>query len=48
MSSGDESDDADLTDGDSSENDWTDIDGLTLCVLYPHEIHLVYRVVSRK
>jgi len=27
MSSGDESDDADLTDGDSTGNDWSDVGG---------------------
>lgn len=30
MSSGDESDDADLTDGDSTNSEWTDLDGMVL------------------
>jgi hypothetical protein len=32
MSSGDESDDADLTDGDSTGNDWSDAGGQFLCI----------------
>jgi hypothetical protein len=32
MSSGDESDNADLTDGDSTGNDWSDVDGQFPCM----------------
>lgn len=46
-SSGDESDDADLTDGDSSEDVWSDIDGLIQFFVCFRDIYPIYRIISR-
>ena len=40
MSSGDESDDADLTDGHSSEDDWSDVEGMKVEIILLPELTL--------